>query len=353
MTLPALSIRRALLLPYVLPLRHPWRSARGVMTERRGWLVCLEAEGGLTGYGDCAPLPEAGTESYATALARLQAGLADLPDDVAEALTVYLDADWMNTPAARCAIETALVDLLAQQAGVPLARWLNSDAALTPQVNAVIGALDEGAVERADSAIQQGYAVIKAKVGVYPPDRELATLRLLPAAARLRLDANGAWDAAAAQDFVAGLAGLSVEALEEPLVTPTLAGLQALQGVAGFPLALDESLRHAERDSWVVSRAVRRLVLKPALLGGPLAAYTLACRARQYGWECVATTTLDSAVGVWAACHLAAALNNDLAHGLATAEWLAKDVGNLPHLAAGRVMLDNTVPGLGFCAIEQ
>lgn len=352
MTVPSLRILRARLQPYVLPLRRPWRSARGVMTERRGWLVCLEAEGGLTGYGDCAPLPEAGTESHEAALARLQAALTEFPDDVAAALTEYLDTGWMNTPAARCAIETALIDVLAQQAGVPLARWLNPVAALTPQVNAVIGALDNGAGERADLAIQHGYAVIKIKVGVYPPDRELAALRGLPSAARLRLDANGAWDEPTAQDYIAGLAGLPVEALEEPLATPTFAGLQGLQAAAGFSLALDESLRHAEREGWITQRAVRRLVLKPALLGGPLAAYTLACRARRYGWECVATTTLDSAVGVWAACHLAAALNNHLAHGLATAAWLAKDVGNLPHLAAGRVILNNAAPGLGFLADE-
>jgi L-alanine-DL-glutamate epimerase-like enolase superfamily enzyme len=61
--------------------------------------------------------------------------------------------------------------------------------------------------------------------------------------------------------------------------------------------------------------------------------------------ECVVTTTVDSAVGVAAALHLAAAVANDLAHGLATSAWLTRDVGGVPIVARGVMWLGG---GLGL-----
>lgn len=352
-----LRIVRARVQPYCLPLCRPWRSARGVITERRGWLVCLETDQGLSGYGDCAPLPEAGTEQPEAAHARLQSALAEMTGGTVTALLAALDRSWQAVPAARCAVETGLVDLLAQQAGVPLARWLNPAAGLEPQVNAVIGIPDAGVAERAALAITQGFAVLKLKAGMADMRDELAALRRLahslPSGTRLRLDANGAWDETAARDFIEGLAGVPVESLEEPLAVVDAEALRRLQVLAAFPLALDESLAGAEPERWFEAPAVRRIVLKPAVLGGPLAAYALACRARQAGVECVATTTVDSAAGTWASAHLAAALANELCHGLATGAWLAEDVGKIPHTAEGRLVLDKAMSGLGFSAFPE
>lgn len=355
--MPSLRIVRSSLQPYCLPLRQPWRSAHGVLNERRGWLVRLDSTGGLSGYGDCAPLPEMGSESADAALARLQAALPVMRDGEPATLLESLEPGWMATPTARCAIETALVDLLAQAAGLPLARWLNPGAAMSPRANAVIGGLDSNVATRAAEAVTQGYAVLKLKVGVAEPESELQALHgladTLPAGVVLRLDANGAWTEAAALRFIQGLAVLPVEALEEPLTAPGRAALARLQAAANFPLALDETLVRPGRERWVDTPVTRRVVLKPTLLGGPLAAYKLAGRARRTGLECVATTTLDSAVGTWAACHLAAALANDLAHGVATGAMLAEDVGYLPHCTSGQVILDNTVCGLGFFAFSR
>ncbi|MEW7976007.1 MAG: hypothetical protein AB2814_00675 [Candidatus Sedimenticola endophacoides] len=52
-----MRIINAFLQPYALPLRQPWRTARGRLTLRRGWLLGLESETGLLGWGGCAPWP--------------------------------------------------------------------------------------------------------------------------------------------------------------------------------------------------------------------------------------------------------------------------------------------------------
>jgi len=96
---------------------------------------------------------------------------------------------------------------------------------------------------------------------------------------------------------------------------------------------------------------VRRVVLKPMVQGGLVPALALARRAREAGVECVVTTTVDSAVGVTAALHLAAAVANDLAHGLATSAWLESDVGNPPQPTGGVLRLADR-PGLGCVPSE-
>ncbi len=90
---------------------------------------------------------------------------------------------------------------------------------------------------------------------------------------------------------------------------------------------------------------MRRLVFKPLREGGLLRVLERARQARARGLECVLTTTVDSAVGVQAAVHLAAALEDGsaLCHGLATSDWLQRDLlregTRLPVIRGGQIHL--------------
>lgn len=340
--------------PYRLPLRQPWVSARGGFVVREGWLVRLVTDAGLIGYGDCAPLPQAGTESMGSAVACLSGWAATLPGLPLEAALGRITASAAEAPAACCGLETALLDLLAQQAGLPLARWLNPRSSVAVKVNAVLGGLDSQVTERALAAVAEGYSVLKLKVGLAAGHEEIPLLHdlahRLPAGVSLRLDANCAWNEAEAEDFLGALAGLPVESVEDPLASPNRAGWFRLQAKVPFPLASDESLRIMGADAVFNQPSVRRVVLKPMVLGGLVSALALARRAREADAECVVTTTVDSAVGVTAALHLAAAVANDLAHGLATSAWLLRDVGEAPLVAEGVLRLGSD-PGLGCCPV--
>ena len=336
--------------PYRLPLRQPWVSARGGFVVREGWLVRLETDAGLIGFGDCAPLPQAGTESMDSAVACLSGWAAALPGLSLEVALGRISTNAAEAPAACCGLETALLDLLAQQAGLPLARWLNPHSFAIVKVSAMLGGLDSQVVARAQAAVAEGYSVLKLKVGLASRHEEIPSLhdlaRGLPAGVSMRLDANCAWNEREAEDFLGALAGLPVESVEDPLANPDRAGWLRLQANVPFPLAADESLRIMGADAVFNLPPVRRVVLKPMVLGGLVPALALARRAREAGVECVVTTTVDSAVGVTAALHLAAAVANDLAHGLATSAWLRCDVGGAPLVAEG-VLRPGGDPGLG------
>lgn len=340
---------------YELKLRRPWVTARGTWTYRRGWLVKLKTADGRVGFGDCAPLPELHTEDLTTTEQRLRDGFNAFtgiaPNHAFDRLS-----SWKKTPAARFALETALLDLLAQAEGVSLSRWLLPNAARVVRVNAALGALDESTAVRAREAVAQGYRVLKLKVGVGVPEKEQAQLRALsvtlPPDVTLRLDANGSWEAPQARQVLAALCGLPVESVEEPLKSPDRKRLRQLQESAPFPLAVDESLPSWTPDELLSDPPVRRLVLKPMVLGGLLPALGLARRAEEAGVECVVTSTLDSGAGVWAAVHLAAALGNPLAHGLTTREWLVDDIGSGPVIEQARIVIPD-VPGLGFAPSQE
>jgi o-succinylbenzoate synthase len=324
-------------------------TSRTRISVRRGWLVHAETADGWVGHGDCAPLPEAGTETLERAAAALDRAERELiPSAVGSALE-RLDG-WLDTPAARCGLETAMLDNIALRHGVTVARLLSPSPRDRVAVNGSLGLLDGESIPRAARAVESGYRILKLKVGRARPALDLARLgdlaATLPPDISLRLDANGAWDLAEALAFVRGAKELPIESLEEPLSTPSFTTLRQLQDEAPWSLALDESVPAWPREELLGRRPVRRLVLKPMSLGGVGPALELARGAACAGLESVVTSTLDSAVGVRAAVHLAAAIGNDLAHGLGTSSWLAQDLAPPPRVAAGVIALGDT-PGLG------
>jgi o-succinylbenzoate synthase len=336
--------------PYCLPLRQTWRSASGSFSVRRGFLVTVADGDGRRGYGDCAPL--AGTEDEATAEDWLHGQKTALAGLRPAAALNRLPAPEHCPPAARCGLETALLDLISRQHQLPLCRWLEANASASVKVNVNLGRLDRETGTRLAAA--SGFSVVKLKVGLLPVAQDIANLYkladALPKGIGLRLDANQAWNQAQARSFIAATARLPVECLEEPLHDPDLQELEQLQKLAPFPLALDESLTQLSRADILSQKPVARLVLKPMLLGGLQPALTLGQKAQRAGLESLVTTTVDSAIGSWAAVHLAAALNagrHDPSHGLATSDWLSQDIAPPPAVRDGRIIMGENA-GLGI-----
>jgi o-succinylbenzoate synthase len=326
--------------PYDLALKRAWRTASAEASRRQGWLVEVQA-GEFHGFGDCTTPPGHHAEG-ADADALMALGNRLVGADVDEALAVL-----SGPSAARAAVECALLDVQAQMSGLPLCRLLDPQAACDVAVNAVTAVQSQAFADAAG----QGYRVIKVKVGLSSARAEAEGLCALsiPAGVSLRLDANQAWNWDDAACFLDAVAGLPIESVEEPLAQPSLSALARLQAGTAISLAMDESLGPLGPQAVVEQRPVRRLVLKPGMLGGLRASYALATRARAAGLDCVVTSALDSAVGVVAAAHLAAAVDikGRLAHGLSTSDWLAEDVAVPLAVRHGRMELGKR-PGLGI-----
>jgi len=336
--------------PYRLALESRWpsRSFQQGKLTREGWILELR-QGGWCGYGECAPLVEAGTESMRTAGKVLQRLTSQLQDS--GTTTGWLESIRKEAPAVCCGLETAMLDLDSRKRDITMRRLLDAGATDSFRVNAMTG---EACVNGVQQACRQGFKVIKLKLGRRSFQEELRCLEAvaasLPRGTRLRLDANRAWKPSTARRFLEAIADLPIDCLEEPLASPSIAELARLQNDTGLPLAIDESLNHLDRTELFDLAPVKRLVLKPMVLGGLRPTLELARQANQCGMTPIVTSTLESSIGLHATCQLAAVVET-LApgnhHGLATASWFETNLAPPPLIEQGKVRLTDR-PGLGI-----
>ncbi|NIB99466.1 enolase C-terminal domain-like protein [Halobacterium sp. R2-5] len=324
---------------FALPLARPLETARGAIDERRGFVFARNS-----GVGEATPLP-GWTESLDECERALE--VADEAADWNAALSACEDA-----PAARHAVSLAKLDSEARDADASLARYLADDPAGSVPVNATVGdGSPEQTADEARAAAERGFETVKVKVGARSVEADVERLRAVWDATdvTLRTDANGAWTREQATDAFDAFADLGVEYVEQPLPAPDLAGHAELRG-GDVGLALDESLtEHALADAL---GAADYVILKPMALGGVDRALTAAREARDVGVDPVVTTTVDAVVARTAAVHLAAAIPDVSACGIATADRLADDLAPDPApVVSGRIRVPDA-PGHGVDPAE-
>jgi o-succinylbenzoate synthase len=343
------------LAPVTLTLARPIQTARGPMDVRAGWRVVLEADGVL-GRGEAMPMASFGTEApAATQKALGDFELDTLPDSIEAigAVTARLEA----TPAARFAVECALLEHLARRRRVPVAR-LFGEPRRRLRVNALIEGADAAALaDAAARAAADGYPVVKVKVAARPlaveAQRLLAVRRAIGPGVGLRLDANGGWSEAEARSALRGLEALDAEVCEQPVAAANVEGLRRIRHHVPCRIAADESMllapaleRMLEKDP---AAAVDVVVLKPTALGGLIRSLEIARTAHAAGVGAYTTTLMDGPLSRAAAAHLAAVLPgaDEWAHGLSTVELFGGAEPDAFTPVKGEIHLPDT-PGWGL-----
>jgi L-alanine-DL-glutamate epimerase-like enolase superfamily enzyme len=303
--------------PVAARLRAPFVSASGATEVRDLLLVRLEDGDGWVGLGEAAPLePYDGVrlEDCRAALEDCRSILA-ASDGANPGELLRECAHAAVLPQALAAVDLALWDLAGRRAGEPAWRLLGAMAEPRVEVNQTIAASDRaGAVAGALEARQDGYRVVKVKVGIGDDAGRLAALRAAagPAMA-IRLDANGAWSVSEAAASLRALAPAGLELCEEPVH-----GLDELAEVSeqsDIELAMDES---AALPGALDRRVCRAACLKISRCGGITGTIEAARRARAAGYELYLASNLDGPLGIAAALHAAAVIRPDRACGLAT-----------------------------------
>ena len=335
-------IRAVRLLDHRWALTAPAASARATWTKRRALLLVLEDAAGNLGLGEAAPLPGFSSDSWEEVQRALRALLGrELPtrdEERACSMDLRHASAVAAPPAARAALEAALLDLWARQADVPAWSLLAGDhAPSNVPLAAWLPDGTEAALEAAHAAHGHGLRAFKVKLdGQRGLESGIATLRALRSAfgreVALRADANQSATLAALEPHLGALRELELEWLEEPTA-------ERLSKSLGVPLALDESLATTTGFPELAGQAdVAALVLKPTALGGFGRALGLAEHARAHHCKCVASHALEGPVGFMAAATLALALPEGPAHGLGAYGRVAEGPPP-PALPAGRAHL--------------
>ena len=356
-----MNVAAVRVVPVRLRFTRPIRTARGAVTERASVLLELRDADGVAGYGEAAPWPGFGTESVDEAEASLRAvgqllrGVSLRPG----ACPARSDDRLVGRPAARAALQSALLDLEARRAGRPLAAQLAAHSGTTcgkplsrVPVSALLMAQDPDALfPEAVLAREAGFRAVKIKLGsaVQSDTARLRAVRDgIGPSIRLRGDANGAWSVRDALAALEAFAPFDLEYVEQPVAAHDIDGLAELRRHAAVKVAADESVASEDgMQRLLAAGAADVVVLKPATLGGAGRALELASLARQAGMRVVFTHAFESAVGARHALHCAAAWGDaEGVHGLATAGLFETDVAEPPACHDGLVAVPPG-PGIG------
>ncbi|WP_254523579.1 mandelate racemase/muconate lactonizing enzyme family protein [Natrinema caseinilyticum] len=343
--------------PFSLDLADPLETADGTIDARHGFLVRLidqgsetadSADGFAVGYGEATPLPgwTESIEDCEQALERARDAIREGPSEALEAVDRQV--------AARHGLSLALADLQATREATPLYRYLGQGPMVgRVPVNATIG--DGSPTETVDaalSAVDRGFRSCKLKVGLRTVEEDVERVRRVREAVgpgvELRVDANEAWTYEEATSALDRFSDLGVSMLEQPLPGGALEGHADLRThSSGVSIALDEGLLEHGVDAICDAGAADVVVLKPMALGGIDIARKVAAWLAELDVTPLVTTTIDGVVARTGAVHLAAAIPNVPACGLATGDLLATDLGRDPVLLEKGSAVVPQAKGLG------
>lgn len=338
-----------------IPFRRPLVSSAERWESLRAGIVILSTDDGRRALGEFpAPRPDDLGEDVSPRLVSTLTGL-ELADPVAvEGSLRQIDAWPFVGRAARSAVESALMDLLAQVNRRPLSTFLHAEAVDVVTLNATLG-IDEPSVTAAAAveAVGSGFRALKLKAadeaeGVLAA-RVDAVRRAVGPHVALRLDFNGSLPRERAADVLAAVAVYDIEYAEQPLAPSAGAeALAHLRWTGPVPVAADEAVRDVGSARVLLETgAVDALVVKPARVGGLRQAEAIIELATTESVPVIVSTLFESGVGLAGAVHLAATAPGPQAHGLATAGLLESDllIDSLV-ISDGRMTVPSG-PGLG------
>lgn len=342
-------------IPYALPFHEPYVTAAGSLDRREMVLLRLRGDDGSVGLGEGVPLSLRGGVTLSHVVEELR-GLAER-EELDEA---SLSGDALAlSPPARCAALIALLDLRGKRAAGGSAA---ADPSPPVRCNATLVTDDPASVvSAAERWAADGFSTFKLKLGAetaktrvepgFLRSRDVAVVRAVREAlgpgARIRVDANGAWDVETAKRTLSDLEPYEIELAEQPVTT--LEEAMEVARSTSIPIAGDESIESpADAERAAAMEACRMTGIKLSKVGGPEAAIQIAEILPAY-----ISSALDGPVGIAAAAQVAATLGEaiegglDLAHGLATQRLFASTIASIECVLEGDMLHVPQGPGLG------
>ncbi|MGE4430183.1 MAG: muconate/chloromuconate family cycloisomerase [Sphingobium sp.] len=263
---------------------------------------------------------------------------------------------------AKCAVETALLDMAGKRLGVPVSALIGGGRvrdSLPVAWTLASGDTGRDIEEGEEMLALRRHRIFKLKIGKRAVRDDVAHVgaicKALGDRASVRVDVNQNWTEAQAKLGMAMLHDVGCDLVEQPVAGDDVAGMARLSTMQPVPLMADEAL-HGPRSALRIASAGAAGVfaLKIAQSGGLFATAQVAAIGAAAGIGLYGGTMLEGAVGTAASAHVFATLP-DLAWGtelfgplLQTGEILAE-----PLVYADFSLAVPTGPGLGVSLDEN
>lgn len=321
-----------------LPLREPFVVAYARWESMPSILVELEADSGAIGWGEAVPDETVTAEHYRASAEVLRhvllpavLGAVDI-DDIHHRMSRAI----RGNPSVKAAVDLAVHDLLAQQAGMPLHRLLGGSPSAPLTYPRVISVGEPAAMaQAAEAALAAGYREVKLKVGAEDIRSDLARIHAVCEAvgehAQVRVDVNQHWGTAAvAIPAVRELEGLGLRWIEQPVQMDNVAGLAEVRAATTVPVMADETVHDMASLLAVIRHRAADLVnIKLMKSAGIRPALAMIDAAQAAGIGVQIGSMVESSIGSAAGYHLAAARHHVQSTELTGPLLFRQEVGNL------------------------
>lgn len=331
---------------YELRFKQTARTSRSILKTRTVWFLFLERNG-ITGIGECAPLPGLSHETPQQ--------VEHLLEEICAAPDNYLSHNQAteNIPSVHFALETARIDLLngGKQLIFPTAF---SEGKTGIPINGLIWMADaDNMIEQVNQKLKSGFRCIKLKIGGIDFNEELKIIQAIrnmysPEEVTIRLDVNGAFTPEQALKNLTLLAEYQIHSIEQPIAPGQWNAMARICKESPIPVALDEELIGINssriRKQLLDSVKPGFIILKPSLHGGISGCneWISLASERAVGWW--ATSYLESNIGLNAIAQWAFSQNASGYQGLGTGSLFSNNIASPLQIRGEQLWTDPEIP---------
>lgn len=299
-------IQRIEIWPVDIPITHPFVVATGARMTAQNLFMRVTLHDGTQGIGEAAPFPEVGGEDRASCLAAakdLASALIGQPAEQYEALAASLIERRPLFPAARCGLETALLDAYCRTQGIPLWQlWGQADVRERETDITIPICSPDRALALSRGWYAEGFRLFKMKVGTDVEEdirRLQAVHEALPGISFIG-DGNQGFSREDCIRFAGGVKkfGGQLVLLEQPVVRDDLEGLQAIRHLTGIPVAADESVRSLDDARRVVEMQAADYINIKIMKTGVIEARRIADFTRSAGLRLMVGGMLETRIAM-------------------------------------------------------
>jgi L-alanine-DL-glutamate epimerase-like enolase superfamily enzyme len=342
-------------------LKEPFIISLGPVDYAANIVVVIRTNTGLTGYGECSPFLTINGESMETGfivgqyLAKVLVGKNPL--DI-EGCTIAMDRVIYGNSSIKSAFDIALYDIAAQNAGLPLYKFLGgaNNKTIVTDYTISIGSPEKMATD-AKKMVAAVFNILKVKVGG-SKEEDVERIRKIREAIGneilLRLDANQGWDTNTSVEILKSLAPYNIQYCEEPIARWNYMELPKVKAQSPISVMADECCcNHHDAERLIQLKACDYFNIKLGKSGGIFKALKIIRLAEAAGIRLQIGGFLESRLGFTASAHLALCSNYVLYYDFDTPLMFTEDpvTGGITYKPCGVINVPDSI-GLGAMVSE-
>ncbi|WP_336933426.1 muconate/chloromuconate family cycloisomerase [Acinetobacter bereziniae] len=310
-----------------IPTIRPHKMAVATMQTQTLVLIKITTEDGFVGWGEATTIgglgygeesPESVQTNIDTYFAPLLKTLSGL--NIAQTMQI-IQRNINGNRFAKCAIQTALLDIQSQRLGIPLSELLGGRLHDSISVLWVLasGDTEKDIAEAKKMITAKRHNIFKLKIGSRPLEQDiehvLAIKQALGSEISIRVDVNRAWSELTAIKGIKMLQDGGVDLIEQPCAIQNIDAMQRLTRKFDIAIMADESLM-GPQSAYELAKcnAASVFAVKVAQSGGLTEACEVGKLANLAGIDLYGGTMLEGPVGTIASAHVFSTFSN-LAYG--------------------------------------